>query len=120
MHRDSNGDYIMYYSRQGEPISMEEWAAIMAEGRSEKGWEATKRVARTTVGEWEVSTVWLGLDHSFMEDSPPLIFETMIFGGEWDTECWRYSTEAEALEGHQEAVKLLQLDLAAMEADHGC
>lgn len=112
MHRGVDGQWVMYYSRDGEPMTLEEWSATYPETQEE--FEATKRVAKTTVGDWEVSTVWLGLDHSFME-GPPLIFETMIFGGEYDSECWRYSTEAQALEGHEAAVKLLQIDLAAQE-----
>jgi hypothetical protein len=53
-------------------------------------------------GRW-VSTVWLGLDHSF-GSGPPLIFETMVFrskdGPLHDLECDRYSTEVDALAGH--------------------
>jgi hypothetical protein len=54
-----------------------------------------------------VSTVWLGLDHNWWPDRPPLIFETMIFGGKLDLEVWRYSTEEQAVAGHADAVKLL-------------
>lgn len=98
-----------YYSRNGEPMSMQEWA---------KELEApdAKRVASTTLpnGYW-VSTVWLGIDHSF-GGVRPIIFETMVFkhdktadGGagvtEWgEVDSDRYSTEAEALEGHARLV----------------
>jgi hypothetical protein len=37
-----------------------------------------RRVARTTVGTMDVSTVFLGIDHR-LGDGPPLLFETMIF-----------------------------------------
>lgn len=47
-----------------------------------------------------VSTVFLGLDHRFSSDGPPLIFETMVFGGELDQEQERYSTWDEAERGH--------------------
>lgn len=45
----------------------------------------------------KVSTVFLGLDHSW-GDGPPLLFETMEFGGPRDGDCDRCSTwdEAEA------------------------
>jgi hypothetical protein len=39
---------------------------------------ADRFVLRTVVGEWCVSTVFLGLDHQF-GDGPPILFETMIF-----------------------------------------
>ena|SRR5712664_2255984 len=52
-----------------------------------------------------VSTVFLGIDHQF-GDGSPLLFETMIFGGEHDQEQWRYSTWEEAEAGHNAAVTL--------------
>lgn len=61
----------------------------------------------TKDGMW-VSTVWLGLDHSF-GSGPPLIFETMVFDGlggdSVNDEQERYSNEAEALAGHEQMVK---------------
>lgn len=52
----------------------------------------------------EVSTVFLGLDHSF-GDGPPLIFETLVFGGPLADEMERYSTHREALAGHDAMVE---------------
>jgi hypothetical protein len=52
-----------------------------------------------------VSTVFLGLDHSF-GDGKPLIFETMIFGGPHDQYQERYSTWDEAEAGHKKALEL--------------
>lgn len=51
-----------------------------------------------------VSTVFLGIDHSF-DDGAPLLFETMVFGGTLDGEMERYSTYEEALAGHKAMVK---------------
>jgi hypothetical protein len=55
-----------------------------------------------------VSTVWLGLNHRFRA-GPPLIFETMVFLddglGMADDYQERYTTEAEAVLGHQRAVE---------------
>ena len=34
---------------------------------------------KTQVGKYEVSTVDLGLNHQFIEELPPLYYETMIF-----------------------------------------
>ena len=64
-----------------------------------------KRVAYTDIpGKGYVSTVWMGLDHNF-RDGPPLIFESMYFGGGDEEDQERYSTEAEALAGHERMVK---------------
>lgn len=60
---------------------------------------ANRAVAFTKVGESEVSTVFLGLDHRF-GDGPPLLYETMIFGGAHDDYQTRYSTRPEAQAGH--------------------
>jgi hypothetical protein len=47
-----------------------------------------RRVAFDKVGNSEISTVFLGLDHSFGRGAP-LLFETMVFGGELDQEMKR-------------------------------
>lgn len=56
-------------------------------------------------GYW-VSTVWLGVNHNHLSDENPLIFETMIFKtGYNEIYCERYSTWAQAEEGHKKAVE---------------
>ncbi len=66
---------------------------------------ADRKIAKTQISEdVEVSTVFLGLNHSF-GDGPPLIYETMVFGGEHDGEMNRYSTREESLKGHKEMVR---------------
>jgi len=54
-----------------------------------------------------VSTVFLGLDHSWLGYGKPVLWETMIFGGEHDQYQARYTTYEHALEGHQEALNLV-------------
>lgn len=68
-----------------------------------------RRVARTDIDKdvW-VSTVFLGLDHSFTDSGPPILFETMIFGGEEDQFMQRYATYDQAETGHNEIVARLQ------------
>jgi hypothetical protein len=70
-----------------------------------------RRVAETEIEGVRISTVFLGLDHSYSfagrdRKTPPVLFETMIFGGEHDEEQWRYCTWDEAEEGHAKAVLL--------------
>lgn len=78
------------------------------------GWAAWLETAERHVGETflenrtiRVSTVFLGLNHSFGGEVP-ILFETMIFGGEHDELQARYSTRAEAEQGHEDVVNLLQ------------
>lgn len=69
-----------------------------------------EHVAKTSKGGVMVSTVFLGLDHNW-GTGPPLVFETMIFGGQYDEEMWRYSIWEEAEEGHKKACQLVGLNL---------
>ena len=61
---------------------------------------ASRRVAHDEQNGVRVSTVFLGLDHCFDGDGPPVLFETMIFGGEHDQDQERYCTWEEAEAGH--------------------
>lgn len=92
-----------WFRRDGTPYqSMEEWATDYEN-------QVDRRVAKTHLW-WGgyVSTVWLGLDHNFYSDGPPLIFETMVFpSNSYDElDMARYSTEAEAKAGHERMVKV--------------
>lgn len=93
---------IDYYDKQGAPLTREEYSELLAA----IGWDY-KRVAKTEIGDIQISTVWLGLDHQY-GDGPPLIFETMQFGGNDDQECERYSTIEEAKAGHDAWVKRIE------------
>ena len=111
-----------YYRRNGTPIwygtsdkahhrALMEWTRML---------EGDRKVNDTTLPNGiRVSTVWLGLDHNFGFDGPPLIFESMAFSASVNVhkaregsvfvrdfayheelDCERYSTEAEAAVGH--------------------
>lgn len=56
-----------------------------------------RRVAQETVGDCEISTVFLGTDHSF-SGGPPILWETMVFGGALDQEQDRCSGSKEQAE----------------------
>jgi hypothetical protein len=60
---------------------------------------ADRHVRDSFQGDVRVSTVFLGLDHSFGVGRP-LLFETMAFVGHDSIGQERYSTWAEAEEGH--------------------
>ena len=90
-----------YYDRKGNPISMRKWSALF----NDPGYQ---RIALDEGNGKCVSTVWLGLDHSFSQSGPPLIFETMVFAEDSDSEigCERYATEADAIKGHHEMAEM--------------
>lgn len=72
-----------------------------------KAWRGPNHVDDTMIGSVRVSTVFLGVDHQY-GDGPPLIFETMIFGGVHDQEQWRCSTWTEAEAQHEAACALVR------------
>jgi hypothetical protein len=71
-----------------------------------KAFETTdRRVAKDFVGPAQVSTVFLCLDHNFWGEGPPLLFETMVFGGPLDGEQDRCSTWEQAEDMHARMLK---------------
>lgn len=55
-----------------------------------------------------VSTVFLGLDHNFSGQGPPILWESMIFKGPHDGEMRRYSSLEDARAGHSELLAMAQ------------
>jgi len=74
-----------------------------------------RRIARDKVGDSEVSTVFLGIDHQHGEGAP-ILFETLVFGGEFDEEMERYSTLEQAQAGHKAMVAKVSGSLVADES----
>lgn len=68
--------------------------------------DGLRRVGHTEFEGGRVSTVFLGLDHSFGVGEGPILFETMIFGGPHSDYQERYETWDEAVAGHKRAVAL--------------
>lgn len=66
---------------------------------------ADRHVARSEKDGVRVSTVFLSIDHSFGY-GPPMLYETMIFGGEHDEYQDRCSTREQAERMHQKACAL--------------
>lgn len=73
--------------------------------------EENRVVGKDTVKVFEesvsISTVFLSLDHSHGGDRP-VLFETMIFGGHYDQEQYRYYTWEDAEIGHKALVEYAQ------------
>lgn len=66
-----------------------------------------RRVARTEIGDVTVSTVFLGINHNFVEGEP-ILFETMVFGGEHDEYQERCCTWDEAVAMHTRVVTMVE------------
>lgn len=95
----------MYYKLEGKlPVPCDdllEWAVWFE--------NFDRRVVYDEIGDIQISTVFLGLDHNYW-GGRPILFETMIFSsgelGNLDQLQKRYCTWEEAEDGHQEIVAL--------------
>jgi hypothetical protein len=86
----------LYYILDGrEPVAcdMMTWARWFE--------RADRHVRQTLQGDVTISTVFLGLDHGYLDPDRPVLFETMVFGAgdDWDNQE-RYCTWGEAEAGH--------------------
>lgn len=95
-----NGRYIL--DEHGEPVpepDLLKWAAWMQEPGNRRVAMDEFLFSGTKV---KVSTVFLGLDHSFEPGAPPVLWETMVFGGRMDQHMRRYRSRMDAVHGHHE------------------
>lgn len=109
-----------YYNRMGMPADQEEWVRSF-DNPDDRIVRQSRHKGRK--GEVWISTVFLGLNHQWDSNMPPLIFETMVFPvtasvlptierhtavvGEVvmsELHGARYSTEEQALAGHKRLV----------------
>jgi hypothetical protein len=101
-------DIPRYFVLEGHipvPCDLMAWAK-----RFEK--DETRIVARDLLKDILVSTVFLGIDHNFIGDGPPVLFETMAFdegkcNGQSILYETRYCTWSEAEAGHKSVVDII-------------
>jgi hypothetical protein len=95
--------------KHGTPVAVtiDEWVSKLRK-RFTKG-QAAERVGHTQVGRSLISTVFLGIDHNYHQSGPPILWETMVFGGPLDTNCYRCAGTREQAEAmHARVVKLVK------------
>src|SRR6266436_924888 len=95
---------LKYFMLDGDKVTstndIHEWGKWMQTNNRQIGHDAINGV--------KISTVFLGLDHSFMDEGPPVLFETMLFGEGANNEQWRYSSREMAEEGHAKIKERLE------------
>lgn len=107
--------YILDPDHNPVPVAgLHEWATWSASQPDGGRHIAYDEIADGTIS---VSTVFLGIDHNRArhfggKDTRPLLFETMVFGGTYDKEQWRWHTWQEAIRGHGAAVATARAGLA--------
>jgi hypothetical protein len=106
------GQYIL--DEDGNPRlvhSVREWAEWFEHSHQSKGKDC-RILQQDHIGKVFISTVFLGLDHNYYDDGPPVLWETMIFHdmpeSALDQYMQRYCTRDEAIIGHMKAVELVK------------
>ena len=97
----------------GEPVPCEdilEWAAWFAQNHEARVVVKTELPSGTTV-----STVFLGIDHGF-RGGEPVLWETMMFGGDYDLACDRYRSRRDAIVGHEMWVLVAKGEMTPIDA----
>ena len=90
------------FDKQGNPLTLEVCAKLLED-------LDYKVIKKTIINKYiEVSTVWLGIEHGICL-SGPLIFETMVFNNSMEAVQRRYSTEQQAIEGHDRIVSEIKV-----------
>ncbi len=110
--RAENKPYFVLVNGKIKPATLFEWCRWFEDDK-------LRRVDLTDIsnepnypGGDRISTVCLGLDHNHDFDPYlthiPILFETMVFGGEYNNRMWRYATYGEAKIGHWQFVDCIR------------
>ena len=89
------GSYLYTLDEENRPIKepdINKWGKWLSEYERSVGCDKIK--------ECGVSTIFLGVDCSPFAHTP-VLWETMIFGGEFDRETERYTSHEDAVNGHK-------------------
>jgi hypothetical protein len=92
----------------GQPISLRAWVELQA--------DPARIIAQTVVStDVHVSTIWTGLDAAyhrvFSPESPPLVYETMVFVDFKGTREKHWPTREAALAGHDRIVAEMKAEM---------
>lgn len=100
-------EMVEFLAPDGTPIDLEEWMNLFEKRREDMSSESWWRKRTDISDEVCILTDWLGMNQQW-DDGPPLYWEAMIFGGEFDQRQWRYSSRESALDDHERIVRALR------------
>lgn len=85
--------YILVDGKPVQEPDLYKWASWIGNSKD-------RFIKSTIIGDTKISTVFLGLDHRYIGEGMPILFESMCFGGELDQEMERYTSLEDAKRGH--------------------
>lgn len=111
-------DGMYWLDETGKPLPVPENAGSIELGNYFQWLENNRKLRQEYIDDFFVSTVFLGMDHSFCNDTP-VLWETMIFlkpdieNGSFGPEkyCRRYMSQVDAINGHEKICKLVSSPL---------
>lgn len=119
--REVTGEPVMYYDFDGRPVLRNtedpaQWMRMIGEIERERHTRGKGNIGSTVVyhggAGLHVSTVWLGVDHGWNPDLPPVLWETTIFDAQGQEQhTWRYASRTAAIVGHGTVVAALRAAL---------
>jgi hypothetical protein len=93
-----------YYILIGKRVFKTDINGFMRWSRK-RGGSASQTLALTRVSPTvDISTIFICIDHRHFGEGRPIVFETLVFGGQLDGEMERYTTYGKALDGHERMV----------------
>jgi hypothetical protein len=98
----------LWYAPTGRPITSRQAAFLSVIPRN-----VGDTYLHTAVGAVRISTIFLVNDHSHSMTGPPVLWETMVFGGPLDCHQWRWRSFDAARDGHTAAVAAVRAILAS-------
>lgn len=111
-HKDHMPDILdKLFARMGHYTLDENDLPVLCGNRQQwSDWMQTANIhfGDTQIGEVRVSTVFLGINHDWLRKGKPVLFETLVFGGELNDTRWSYTSAVDAEFGHAAMVKLVE------------
>jgi len=91
--------YILDDKNKPVEVDIEEYSKWISEA------PCRKIIGRTRLEDSLISTVFMGLDHSYGDGQKHVLWETMIFGGKYDEYQERYCSHEKAIRNHEYIVR---------------
>lgn len=85
-------------------VTIVQWAKWFEDAANQK----LTTVKREMVGDVMVSTVFLSVNRNYSPKGPPILYETMVFGGPLDRQAFHCSTWEQAEAQHLAIMKLVK------------